>query len=1663
MPDILYQQRDGHVYRQDAPEAPWVLQPELRTRENGVYQQDTPDSPWKLIAQIGVPVRTRVLATGQSPTIEVPPAPTLAERAVQGLQRGTISAGRAIAGVGEIAGQVVNKVTGWSGLEQASRDAAAGMNAPGGEAAPSLKDVWEGKAGVGEFLVSGVTESLPQMAATIAAGGGALAAGGGAVAAGAAAGTLSYLLNTGDLYQGLRDKGVNPRNAAIAAGVTGVPIAALDSIEPLYLLLRGTGKSLGQEAARTFAQRIGAHATSAGIEAGTEMGQEGLAAAAETATGVGPDSRELAWRVAGAGVLAGVMGAGASAIVPTSKQREVAGQRAAGGPIPDGSNPPDSARVALPANQAVSSDTIPPDSGLNITEDELHAARDSAQTLAQRIDSNPDRSGVMPTKALKLIQDAGRVTSIQKHERPYLTKLKTDIATNGMEPIILFKDTHGKYGIEDGHHRLAAAVELGVTDLPVVVKERGARSVTPANRVPLALAPAGTVPVPEVAGVPVPVPEALREAAVSTPPQVPVSEEAPAVPDTSTAPVEAAPVSVPTAESLPVVEAPPIDFEPVDLAEVRNAPLVSFGYDNSDVTALGLSLGTALTQARTNPAARARITLAAADIDTLGFNGGEVAAIAAEAAHQIDPTLPASEIAAAARPLLERAKSDPELRQLAVQAIEARLAAEPAAPPVVDHAQMAREAKAGKLVDLLYKHGINSIDVPLIPSEQWPTLAKLAGVNLPSPETVALVQRLLKVRELGDESTLHANPARLVRNAVRYMRRRQLLAGRMPAEAKRLIGLGSRFQRNMLTARQLARLAPDFVPIQVAVQAAQDLNTLANYVKLRGELVVKKWRRLSAANRVTLTKFSIEAQRESRARGRKLTVAELAALPTKLTPDLQQAYQDTQAFFDQTVSELRTALARRVAAQAGKGNAATANELAQIESENFFPTWGAGKWLVLDNTTNEVIRVETEAEMQTLAASRRTQGHNVGTDTLTPEELAFASVPHQLIPDLIESLPIGKVSRERLKRLAYTDSTSSVGRFDAERAIAQFAVRMGNFIGRTAYRGELRRAVDMAQELGNQQAAAGQDATETRAAETWLREFEQHVLNPVSHFQALKGALLVKFFFAVPKQAAINVTQLPLATLPRLEAFLRGTARVGPVTVAKPGLLEATPILAKAIHDSVRMMIDPQYAAKAPLDERMMLSALTGEGILDQTHASTLATVMHGFPLENLAIRSGLPPGMIRDGAHFVRTIIDHGLLMFKATEENNRRATALAAFRAAKRKGHADPVGVARQMVLETQGSYEGWNKPALFRNKGADMLYIYKAFQQNQLFMFRHVPGGVKGMFYLATVAGLMALPFADDVADLTDALVYAAGQALGKANRMWDTRQALRTYFDTTFVGSEVAMNGITRGELSLFDLSGSLSMGSVIPAVEPFSKGLTGRMSPDRAALRIVEELSGLAGSQGLSFLRSAMTADAGATDWLRSVEPEALRSILESYDVAMRARANDGKSEYRTHRGDPLVPFDLHDSWQQAELIGRLLGFTPARVSREREIRTAAYEQMQYYTVRRELAINTMMAAIVDEKINPDAKREAMNALERFNKDVPAAFRLPNEFSKIKELFAERLVNREKRGLGLPTEERYLQLFDEVRRSFGQPSLAERANGSAPATSGQGQPGQSGLR
>lgn len=405
-----------------------------------------------------------------------------------------------------------------------------------------------------------------------------------------------------------------------------------------------------------------------------------------------------------------------------------------------------------------------------------------------------------------------------------------------------------------------------------------------------------------------------------------------------------------------------------------------------------------------------------------------------------------------------------------------------------------------------------------------------------------------------------------------------------------------------------------------------------------------------------------------------------------------------------------------------------------------------------------------------------------------------------------------RIQQERGFRSHFFGSRNVPGySVDFERSIADYIVGIGGYLARRSTNDAWEQAIA---------GIPGQKPRERKYAET----YRDYVNNPTEELAALRQAGFLYFIAGNVSTAALNLTQVPLFTAPYMTMF------ANPAKVAGA--------LGRAYKDAAGMMsrkagLDIFTKEKAPTDVREAVAEAFDEGMF-----VPLVT----FEMMGTANNRSQ---MLRGVNKTARKAIDIIALTYSFAERTNRIATFVAAYRMAK----ADPEGfrakarevfrenpLAREELLSARGeeafarAYARWivdethfrlgkvNRSSVMRGPGAALLQ-FKSFVLNalelQYRMARNYgrPGKVAFGLHIAALigtAGIWAIPFGDDLADLMDALYkWWTGIDL-------DVRTEVRQTI-AQMTGSSKLAELATRGTLRMtgVDMSMRIGMGDLIP--------------------------------------------------------------------------------------------------------------------------------------------------------------------------------------------------------------------------------------------------------
>ena len=190
-------------------------------------------------------------------------------------------------------------------------------------------------------------------------------------------------------------------------------------------------------------------------------------------------------------------------------------------------------------------------------------------------------------------------------------------------------------------------------------------------------------------------------------------------------------------------------------------------------------------------------------------------------------------------------------------------------------------------------------------------------------------------------------------------------------------------------------------------------------------------------------------------------------------------------------------------------------------------------------------------------------------------------------------------------------------------------------------------------------------------------------------------------------------------------------------------------------------------------------SKLRDKYSLTEVEAKAIQSLSHNGFLD-AALTNALLGTARGKATHKLSDAIIRGYMsMFTYTEQFNRRATALAAFRMyyeraialgeerfSKDAAFTYAMRRTEDAINKTQGDYAATNRPALARGNLLQYTFMFKQHQITTVEMIRNM--SPKGQLYilamLLLVTGVKGIPFSDDLMDLIDTVMQKLGLKRG-----------------------------------------------------------------------------------------------------------------------------------------------------------------------------------------------------------------------------------------------------------------------------------------------------------
>lgn len=525
------------------------------------------------------------------------------------------------------------------------------------------------------------------------------------------------------------------------------------------------------------------------------------------------------------------------------------------------------------------------------------------------------------------------------------------------------------------------------------------------------------------------------------------------------------------------------------------------------------------------------------------------------------------------------------------------------------------------------------------------------------------------------------------------------------------------------------------------------------------------------------------------------------------------------------------------------------------------------------------------------------------------------------------------------------------------------------------------------QELVNttfDQAEAADDQTRAMRLANEMASRHKWVMNPQggSVAQTMTSTAFVWFLAASPAAAAMNLTQTFMMGLPILGARFGGIGRAS-VEVAKAS---ADLISGKG---SVRN-------ANLNREEMAAVDAFYRSGMIDRTQSHDLAGVGD----------TGVKYSPLRSRVMAVMSWAFHN------TEVWNREATALAAYRLARKAGqsHLDAIDSAHDLTWKTHFDYSNSSRPRIMQNDFAKVALVFRSYSINMLYrLFRDIHQSVKGespqarreaRYQLAGVTGMMALMSGITGVYGFNLMMAVAGMVFGDDDDPLDFEERFKADV-IDVLGPElggVVLKGVP-GHYMGVDLTTRIGMPDLW--FRSPSQDLQGK---DEWQFYL-SQIAGATAGIGEQLVRGASLVMEG--DVARGIEiasPKFIRDPMK----ALRYW-NEGLTSIR---GDELLPADeigIHGAVAQA------MGISPAIVSETWE-RSAALKNAERRVMdERQRVVNAWaMAALAGDK---EGVAEAIERVRKFNKK-PVHSAIPITQDTLKRSIKTRVRNAAKREDGV---------------------------------------------
>ncbi|MBK8123890.1 MAG: PLxRFG domain-containing protein [Dokdonella sp.] len=873
--------------------------------------------------------------------------------------------------------------------------------------------------------------------------------------------------------------------------------------------------------------------------------------------------------------------------------------------------------------------------------------------------------------------------------------------------------------------------------------------------------------------------------------------------------------------------------------------------------------------------------------------------------------------------------------------------------------------------------------------------------GVPSPPSGFDQVRMQKIEEskLENARSLGIDPALAMPEQPELMAMRGLTRwkGLTPQERRALTGLTHEADRitgwskRWWGIQQLMWANKHFTAGQKYVQTIEMWTALrARWVE-KADTVARKWDRLKpngqkealAKTLFYMTEMQYLTPQERRQKViRQPTQQETAAAFTQfgLNADGQALFAEVNATFSDFLTEFEQ-IAQKSLRREFVGNPAglqkaqveLASDIAAMRAKPYFPLSRFGQWtLTVRDSNNQKVEAfytfasEAERNRYILIARQQYPMSDLRVSKLPTAMQDYVQLPGPVLKRIKATMPgISPQQKTWLDQLEHQTAPERSFRkhwmtregtpgysLDAMRAFSTYLNTGAGYLARLAYKDEAQDVITAAT------ADAKLNFGESQKRFNMISEMQEHLnymLEPGRDGSKLRSFAAMWFLGFSPAAAAMNLTQIPVFTVPYLSSLFEGSAVKRALTAAHTALKGT---IAAQMHNPP----SPGYE-KA----RQELIAM---GKIDAGQAPELGVYAS---TDNLA-RSAAGEKAQRHWRNFTKA----SMWMFGKTERFNRELTFAMTFQLAmdaqnsgkqnkylaelftnnsleildlmSRTGMTQEEAVAtiaaKEAIDRTQFTFAPWARPKFMRgNPVASDLLVFFGYIQSSLYAMRHNPGRIKTLLTMFALYGMMGLPFAADIDKVVEAL---ARQLFGKD---WSPQQEARELIvmltkESAFekVGADLFLHGISRfgfgpGLLPegwgapRFDASANGSMGNIIPVVPDMIKSW-GHYGKWKEMVGDAAQKGAGAGYGYMFSLLQFLSSDPHTANWKKweAIMPRAMKAASKGTRYA-------AYGEEKSRSGAVIAQFDPRDPDDLSTIVTQVLGFSPQKL-------TVHYEALQ---------------------------------------------------------------------------------------------------------------------